>query len=176
MRADRRNLKVGLGAAAVLGVAGVGSAAALAAGGATGIMTGSPTSNTISNVTLGQSSPAQAEAAAITYVKVHNAGAGQTRVLKVEADTESGVPVYDIRILAPNGTLYVVHVQRSNDSVLAESVAETQSSKLAPKPSSATDVKMTDTHSTVDNSPDKSPASPDHSKGSEDQTKSSGDH
>jgi len=72
-------------------------------------------------------SPSVANSTAIHYVDSHYAGNGQARVLKTEADVEHGVPVYDVRIQAPNGTVYVVHVQRSNNAVLSVNKAESQS-------------------------------------------------
>lgn len=73
------------------------------------------------------SGPSAANSTAIHYVDSHYAGNGQARVLETEADVEHGVPAYDIRILAPNGTVYVVHVQRSNNAVLSVNRAESQS-------------------------------------------------
>lgn len=85
--------------------------------------------------------------AATTYAASHHPGSGTTTVLAVEADTEyhGGAVahrVFDIRLRAPNGTVYVEHVLRneSSDSVWWESVAENQSSggttTLSPPPSS----------------------------------------
>ena len=73
--------------------------------------------------------------AATTYAASHHPGSGTTTVLAVEADTEyhGGTVahrVFDIRLKAPNGTVYVEHVLRneSSDSVWWEGVAENQGS------------------------------------------------
>lgn len=79
--------------------------------------------------TPGNSPPA--DQAAIHYVDAHYPGRGQARVLVTEPDVDRGVAVYDVRILAPNGTIYVVHVQQSNNAVLWANQAESQ----APTPS-----------------------------------------
>ena len=78
-------------------------------------------------------SPSAANSTAIHYVDSHYAGKGQAHVLKTEADVEHGVPVYDVRIQAPNGTVYVVHVQRSNNAVFSVNQAESQSISLSDK-------------------------------------------
>ena len=70
---------------------------------------------------------------AVAYASTHHPGSGQARVVAVEADTEThggsvAHRVYDVRVLAPNGTTYVEHVLRNEakDSVWWESVAEGQ--------------------------------------------------
>ncbi len=75
-----------------------------------------------SNVTL-------ADHAAITYVNAHYQGNGTAKILKVENDTEKGVAVYDIKVLAPNGTAYVVQVSQSTDQVISAHVAENQNTQ-----------------------------------------------
>lgn len=75
------------------------------------------------------SAPAGAAAAdqtAVSYVTAHYPGAGKANVLATSPDVEHGVAVYDIRIQAPSGTTYVVHVQQSNDGVLSVNLAEKQ--------------------------------------------------
>jgi len=72
------------------------------------------------------SGPSVADAVATRYVEAHYAGSKQATVLKTEADHEHGVAVYDVRVLAPNGTVYVVHVQQSNNAVLSANQAEGQ--------------------------------------------------
>jgi len=72
------------------------------------------------------SSPPPADKVATQYVVTHYPGKGQARVLETEADIDRGVAVYDVRILAPNGTIFVVHVQRSNNTVLWVNRAESQ--------------------------------------------------
>jgi hypothetical protein len=76
-----------------------------------------------------------ADQAALSYVDSHYPGAGTAQVLKTEPDVERGVPVYDVRVLAPDGTTYVVHVRQVGDAVLSANPAEQQAS--AP-PSTAT--------------------------------------
>lgn len=74
-----------------------------------------------------QSTSAQrAGRAAMTYVREHYRGRCGARVLRAEADVERGVPVYDVRTVAPNGTVYVVAVRRANNRVLRVSRAESQ--------------------------------------------------
>ncbi|MDA8399966.1 MAG: hypothetical protein M0008_07970 [Actinomycetota bacterium] len=82
------------------------------------------------------SSPTGADQAAVAYVDTHYPGTGAARVLKTEPDLEHGVAVYDVRVVAPNGVTYVVHVQRSNDLVLSVSPAEGQPTSTAPSPPS----------------------------------------
>lgn len=72
-----------------------------------------------------------ADAAAIRYVNAHYPGNRQATVLKTEADHEHGIPVYDVRTLAPNGTVYVVHVQQSNAAILTVNRAENQQLKTS---------------------------------------------
>ena len=67
-----------------------------------------------------------AQQAAITYVNAHYAGNGTAKILKTENDTEHGVAVYDINVLAPNGTIYVVQVSQSSNQVISAHVAENQ--------------------------------------------------
>ncbi|MHB8393098.1 MAG: hypothetical protein ACYDC5_01035 [Candidatus Dormibacteria bacterium] len=49
-------------------------------------------------------------------------------MIKTEADVEQGQCVFDVRTLAPDGTIWVVHVSRSsvaaNETVLSASLAE----------------------------------------------------
>lgn len=73
-----------------------------------------------------QTSASQADATALQYVQSHYPGSCAGRVLRTEADVEKGVPVYDIRTVAPSGTVYVVHIQRSNDAVVSVNRAESQ--------------------------------------------------
>ncbi|MCL4543638.1 MAG: PepSY domain-containing protein [Chloroflexi bacterium] len=71
--------------------------------------------------------PTAADNAAISYVDATYPGSGQASILKTEPDVDRGVAVYDVRVLAPNGTTYVVHIQQSNDTVLWANRAESQS-------------------------------------------------
>ncbi|MHB1583617.1 MAG: PepSY domain-containing protein [Acidimicrobiales bacterium] len=76
-----------------------------------------------------------ADQAAVNYVDSHYPGPGAPQVLKTEPDADRGVSVYDVRVVAPNGTTYVVHVQQSNDAVLFANPAEQQ---VTPRPTTAT--------------------------------------
>ena len=69
---------------------------------------------------------AGADQAAVNYVDSHYPGPGAARVLKTEPDVERGVRVYDVRVLAPDATTYVVHVRQSNGTVLSANPAEHQ--------------------------------------------------
>ena len=62
----------------------------------------------IHDLTATNANLTQAEQAAITYVNDHYPGNGTSKILKVENDTENGTAVFDIKVLAPNGTVYVV--------------------------------------------------------------------
>ncbi len=55
----------------------------------------------------------------MTYVDQHYPGSGTAQVLKNEADHEHGIAVFDVRIKAPNGAIYSVTVQTSNDQVMS---------------------------------------------------------
>ncbi|MHB1527616.1 MAG: PepSY domain-containing protein [Candidatus Dormibacteria bacterium] len=108
------------GAVGILSVAGAAAAIALTTGGANAAL---PTKVNL----VSASSPAvAADTAALSYVNQHYSGTGTAAVLKTEADTEHGVPVYDVTVTAPNGTTYSLSIQTSNDSVLSASPAETQ--------------------------------------------------
>ena len=76
-----------------------------------------------------------ADHAALNYVDSHHPGPGTADVLKTEPDVDRGVPIYDVRVVAPNGTTDVVHVQQSNDALLFANPAEQQ---LTPPPTTAT--------------------------------------
>lgn len=83
--------------------------------------------------------------AAINYANAHYGGSGKTTILKIEADTEAhgGTTtheVFDIRLQAPNGSIYVVHVLRNenNDSVWWSNLAENQSTTSSSTSSSTT--------------------------------------
>ncbi len=108
------------GAVGALAVAGAAAAIALTTGGTNAAL---PTKVNL----VSASSPAvAADTAAVTYVNQHYSGSGTAAVLKTEADTEHGVPVYDVTVTAPNGTTYSLSIRTSNDSVLSASPAETQ--------------------------------------------------
>ncbi len=70
--------------------------------------------------------PASADQAAATFIQARHPGQGSVRVLATEPDVDHGVAVYDVRILGPDGVVYVVQVQRSNNKVLSANRAESQ--------------------------------------------------
>lgn len=92
-----------------------------------------------------------ADQAAVSYVDSTYPGSGVAAVLTTTAATEAGVSVYDVSIVAPDGSTYVVHVQQSNDAVLSSNLAVNlvttpTVNSTAPTDSSSTDA--TDTSST----------------------------
>ncbi len=126
--------------------------------------------------------------AAINYANAHYGGSGKTTILKIEADTEAhgGTTtheVFDIRLQAPNGSIYVVHVLRNenNDSVWWSNLAENQSA-TSSSTSSSTTPSSTSSSSSSGSSPDHSSStapsssgsSPDHSSSSSSTAPSSG--
>lgn len=103
--------------------------------------------------------PAAADRAATAYVRTRHPGPGGIRVLATEPDTERGVAVYDVRVLAPDRAIYVVHVQRATGRVLWANAAENQGAGQAPL------VNGTDGSPDSKDAPDHGPASgqsPDH--------------
>lgn len=69
---------------------------------------------------------AGADQAAVVYVNANYPGTGAANVLSTAADTEAGVAVYDVSIVAPDGSTYTVVVQQSTDVVLSASLADNQ--------------------------------------------------
>ncbi len=76
---------------------------------------------------------AAADQAAISYVDRNFTGTATAAVLKTEADTDHGVPVYDVRVQAPNGTTYSLSIRTSNDSVMSAHPAENQAVPTSPR-------------------------------------------
>lgn len=76
----------------------------------------------------------RADRTAIAYVRARHRGSCRARVLHTEPDVERGVRVFDVRTVAPNGTVYVVHVKRSNDHVLWANRAENQAGGCGFRP------------------------------------------
>lgn len=72
--------------------------------------------------------PGAADSAALSWVDVHASGTGRAGVVKTEADVEKGVCVFDVRTMAPNGSIWVVQVSRSavaaSEVVLSANLAE----------------------------------------------------
>ena len=71
---------------------------------------------------------AAADRSAVSYIDAHYKGTRTTLVLATEPDSERGKAVYDVQVVAPNGTTYVVHVSRANAIVLSVNKAEAQAS------------------------------------------------
>ncbi len=123
-------------------VAGVTVGALAVAGGVWAATRSGGTDQVPTRVSLvAASSPvAAADQAAVTYVGQHYPGTGTARVLRTEADTEHGVPVYDVVVQAPNGATYSLSVRASNDSVLSAHLAESSPTPLGtlagPSPTS----------------------------------------
>ena len=123
-------------------VAGVAVGAVAVAGGVWAATRGGTTSPVPTRVSLvAATSPvAAADQAALTYVSQNYPGAGTAKVLRTEADTEHGVPVYDVVVQAPNGATYSLSVRASNDSVLAAHPGESSPTPLGtltgPSPTS----------------------------------------
>ncbi len=112
-------------AAAVAGAAAVAAAGALptpAAPTLHNVKTASYTANCPTGL------PGAADTAALSWVDVHAGGTGPAGVVKTEADVEKGVCVFDVRTMAPNGTIWVVQVRRSavaaSEVVLSANLAE----------------------------------------------------
>jgi hypothetical protein len=112
-----------------LGAGGVASGAFLSAG------RRAPLSAAARLAAVSAPGGGSADQAAVNYVDSHHPGPGAAQLLKTEPDVDRGVPVYDVRVVAPNGTAYVVHVQQSNDAVLFTNPAEHQ---VTPPPTTAT--------------------------------------
>lgn len=93
-----------------------------------------------------------ADQAAVTYVDTNYPGSGVATVQTTIANTEAGVLVYDVTIMAPDGSTYVVHVQQSNDAVLSANLADnlvttptvTATATVDPTETDATDSTTTD--------------------------------
>ena len=75
---------------------------------------------------VGNSNLTAADNAALAYVDSHYSGNVTAKILKVESDTENGTAVFDINVLAPDGMVYVVHVDKVTDTVISARIAENQ--------------------------------------------------
>lgn len=113
---------------AVIALISVGSAAGVTAG-----------PSIIHDLTATNANLTQADQAAITYVNDHYPGNGTSKILKVENDTENGTAVFDIKVLAPNGTVYVVQVSQSTDTVISAHPAENQDTQKSGDTQSSDD-------------------------------------
>ncbi len=112
----------------------VGTLAAVGAAGAIALTQAGPHATVPTSVNLvSASGPAAtaADNAAVSYVdqKYPATGTATAVVLKTESDTEHGIPVYDVKVTAPNGNTYSVTVQASNDTVLSAQLSETKTSQ-----------------------------------------------
>lgn len=101
------------------------------------------------NLMAATSPAAAADQAALAYVGQHYPGSGTAKVLRTEADTEHGVPVFDVVVQAPSGATYSLSVRASNDSVLAAHLSEASRAPLgsltgpSPNPAGAPDTGRT---------------------------------
>ncbi len=141
------------GTAAALALTGAGLAAASQADGSPRL---APAILTLATVP----GPAAADSAAAAYIQGRHPGPGTTRVLATEPDTDRGTAVYDVRILAPDAVVYVVHVQRGTGTVLWANTAEDQGTGQAG-PAGGTG-SSPDSRDAPDRSPASAPRSPDH--------------
>ena len=117
-------LVVTAGAVGTLAVVGAAGAIALAQGGPHATV---PTS--VKLVSASGPAATAADNAALSYVDLKYPGTGTAVVLKTESDTEHGIPVYDVKVTAPNGSTYSLSVQASNDSVLSAQLSESKTSQ-----------------------------------------------
>ncbi len=125
-RAKRRALMVG----SVLGATGIATAYALQLSGGHG----SP--SVVAQLAASSApGPVGADQAAIAYVDARYPGTGTAQVIQTEPDTDRGVAVYDIRIQAPDGTIHLLQLRRSDYALLAVTPAESQA---PPGPSTPT--------------------------------------
>lgn len=76
--------------------------------------------------------PNVADQSAIIWVDQNQAGSGQAAILKTEADVDHGVCVFDIRVAAPNGTVWVVHVKRLSNPAAEVPLWETKTENQTP--------------------------------------------
>jgi hypothetical protein len=115
--------------------AGIAGAAAVVATGAdtAGASTGGQGARLVS-ARPATASPAAADQATVSYLTSHYPGSGTARVLATERDHDRGQAVYDVRALAPDGTVYVVHVSQASGAVLWTSRAESQTAGTTPTP------------------------------------------
>lgn len=67
-----------------------------------------------------------ADQIAINYVSLHYSGNVQSKVLKTEPDHEHGIAVYDVRVLAPNNSTYIIHINQRTGAILSVNLAEKQ--------------------------------------------------
>ena len=128
-----------------------------------------------------KSSLHSADLVALNYANANYKGQGIASIIKNEADSEKGIPVYDIKTLAPNGNIYIIHILRSNNSVLSSSISENspnnalvisnsnQSSKNTPSSNASNNIttqnnlNSTSSNAASNNSSSDSKDAPDHS-------------
>lgn len=156
MKAAR--ILVVLGSAAA--VAGAGTA--LAAAGQADPATTAPAARVHLTRTTGVGRTA-ADRAAAAYVTAHYPGSGRAQVLATEPDdTDRGQAVWDVQVLAPNGTRYEVHVSMASGTVLSAGRAEGQVSAGAPAAPARTSERTggDDTRHAMDDTESVAPAEP----------------
>ncbi len=82
-------------------------------------------SNVATAFTIGATA---ADQAALAYANANYTGSGTASVVKTESDTEKGVAVFDVSVLAPNASTYTVVVRASDGTVISSKLAETHAS------------------------------------------------
>lgn len=82
-------------------------------------------SNVATAFTIGATA---ADQAALAYANANYTGSGTASVVKTESDTEKGVAVFDVSVLAPNASTYTVVVRASDGTVVSSKLAETHAS------------------------------------------------
>lgn len=126
MRVTKMVFALGGAAAAAAAIAAAGTAAAKASPAAHALGSGAGQPKAVGPAAAGQS--------ALSYASAHHPGPKAARVLATEADTDRGRAVYDVRVLAPDGITYVVHISRASNAVLWAGRAETQAGTSAGAP------------------------------------------
>lgn len=127
MASDHRFPNPGRGRKVPVRIGLVAGAMALAAGGAAAVIlprTPAQQPSVASAATLSSTTVRTGAAqAAVNWADTNQGGAGlpAASVLKVEADTENGVPVFDVRVKAPNGSVWDITVSRASLQVLRAS-------------------------------------------------------
>ena len=127
-----RAMKMLVVLSAAAGAVGVTAAVASAAGGVTRASASTATAATLlPGSGPGRVGPAAADHAVVSYVTAHHPGPGTARVLATEPDTDRGQAVYDVRVLAPDGFIYEVHVSQASGAVLWANWSEEQGASPA---------------------------------------------
>ena len=92
-------------------------------------------------------SPAIADQAAIAWAEANAAGSGTAKVLETEPEKEN--MVYEIKVLAPNGSIYEINVGMVTGKVISGHLTQQQSSVDTEQKSTSSE--QTDVKSSTDN-------------------------